>query len=157
MHVRYEFPAEDVVLHWYHSKDGPAILKENKLPHYSTGVLFVGEKGMLLTAFDKHQLFPEDKYADFKYPEQTVPDSPGFYQEWINACKGGSEKPTCHFDYSGPLAETVILGNVAFRMGEPLEWDAEACKVTNVPAANDLIPAGVPEAVGAELVLRVLS
>ena len=138
MHVRYEFPKEDVVLHWYHAKGGPDILRENKLPCYGNGALFVGEKGMLVTGFDKHKLFPEDKYADFEYPEQTVPDSPGFYQEWTEACKGG-EKPTCHFDYSGPLAETVLLGNTAFRVGEPLEWDAKACKVTNTSAADELI------------------
>ncbi len=138
MRVRYEFPSEDVVLHWYHSKDGPPVLKENGLPHYGTGVVFVGEEGMLLTGFDKHALFPKEKFADFEYPEQTIPDSPGFYQEWLDGCKGG-EKPTCHFDYSGPLAETVLLGNVAYRAGETLEWDAAACKVTNTAAADALI------------------
>ena len=138
MHVRYEFPKEDVVLHWYHAKGGPEILRKYKLPAGGNCALFIGEKGMLLAGFKQHKLFPEDKYADFEYPEKTIPDSPGFREEFTAACRGG-KKATCNFDYSGPLAETVILGNVAFRVGKPLEWDAKACKVTNVPAANDLI------------------
>ena len=53
---------------------------------------------------------------------ETVPDSPGFHQEWVNACK--DEGPsTCDFSYSGPLAETTLLGNVAFRAGG-FDWDA---------------------------------
>ena len=49
--------------------------------------------------------------------------SPGFYQEWIDACKGGSAA-SCNFDYSGPLSETVLLANVAYRAGGGFEWDA---------------------------------
>jgi len=145
MSVRYEFPARGdrhpVTLHWGHLKDGPPILKERNLPHGEGSylekphTLFVGSKGMLLCAYDKHKLYPEAQYAGFQYPADTIPQSPGFYEEWINACKGGPP-PTCPFDYSGPLAETVILGNVAYRFGEPFEWDAGNLKAKGKPKAD---------------------
>ena len=55
-----------------------------------------------------------------EWRSSTRPDS---HREWIEACKGG--KPaTCNFDYTGPLAETVLLGNVAYRAGGGFDWDA---------------------------------
>ena len=127
MDVRYVFPARGdhppVTLHWSHTKMGPAILAEHKMPHFGTGVVFVGDQGMLLCDFGKHKLYPEKKFADFQPPAPTIPESPGFYQEWILACKGG-EPATCNFDYSGPLAETTVLANVAYRAGGAFAWDA---------------------------------
>ena len=46
---------------------------------------------------------------------------------------------TCHFGYSGPLSEAVLLGTVAYRVGERLEGDAAALKATNCPEADRLI------------------
>ncbi|MBC8868218.1 MAG: gfo/Idh/MocA family oxidoreductase, partial [Planctomycetes bacterium] len=46
---------------------------------------------------------------------------------------------TCGFDYSGPLTETVLLGNVAYRAGKKLLWDAENAKATNCPDADQFI------------------
>jgi len=142
MDVRFEFPARGklppLVLHWYHTKSGPPILKENDLPHFGSGVLFVGSEGMLLCDFGKRKLYPEKKFADFQPPEQTIPNSPGFYNEWIQACKGG-EPATCHFDYSGPMTETVLLGNVAYRVGEEFTWDAEKVKSPDCRAIDPLI------------------
>jgi hypothetical protein len=67
-----------------------------------------------------------------------VEDSPGFHQEWINACKGG--KPaTCDFSYSGPLAEAVLLGNVAYRSGGGFDWNAEALTTSGNAHSQGLI------------------
>ena len=42
-----------------------------------------------------------------------------------------------NFDFSGPLAETVLLANVANRFpGERLEWNAEKLRFTNNRRAN---------------------
>ena len=89
--------------------------------------LFIGEKGMLLCGFSKRQLLPQDQFAEFQAPEPFIPNSPGFHREWIDFCKGG--KPaTCHFGYSGPMAETVLLGNVAYRALSEFDWDAQKLK-----------------------------
>ena len=126
MTVKYEFPARGdrppVTLHWYHTAKGPEILRERNLSEKGNNTLFVGSRGMLLCGFGSRELLPKEKFADFKAPAPSVPDSPGFYEEFVAACKGG--KPaTCQFDYSGPLAEAVILGNVAYRAGG-FAWDA---------------------------------
>lgn len=139
MHVTYRFAEQrsgdgPVTLHWYHGT--PGILKEKGLSAKGNNTLFVGEQGMLLCGFDNRKLLPEEKFADFKPPEPFVPDSPGFHQEWINACRGG-EAATCHFDYSGPLAETVLLGNVAYRAGG-FDWNARQLRASN-SSAQDLI------------------
>lgn len=127
MSIRYEFPARGeqppVTLHWSHTKKWPAVMAGHKMPRFGLGVVFVGDRGMLWCDFGKYKLLPEEKFADFQPPAPTIPDSPGFYQEWILACKGG--KPaTCNFDYSGPLAETTLLANVAYRAGGEFDWDA---------------------------------
>ena len=39
---------------------------------------------------------------------------------------------TCHFGYAGPLTEANHLGNVAYRVGKPIEWNAQAMEMTNL-------------------------
>ena len=56
----------------------------------------------------------------------------------IRACKTGAPT-TCNFDYSGVLAETVLLGNVSYRAGERLQWDAAKLTAPNCPAADRFI------------------
>jgi predicted dehydrogenase len=140
---RWTFPARGqlppVKLTWYHGDKGPSQLAEGKLGDWKgAGVLFLGEKGMLVSNYSLHKLLPEAEFRDFVRPEPTLPKSPGHHQEWIEAIRGG--KPSlCNFDYAGPLAETVLLGNVAYRAGKRLEWDPKALKATNCPEADRFI------------------
>jgi hypothetical protein len=62
-------------------------------------------------------------------------------EEWIAAIKEG-KKSTTDFSYSGPLTETMLLGNIALRTAKDnvvLQWDPVAMKVTNFPAANEFL------------------
>ena len=43
------------------------------------------------------------------------------------------------FSYSGPLSETLALGNVAYRVGKKLQWDAKNLKATNCPEVDQYI------------------
>ena len=138
--VRYKFPARgDMVacnLTWH---DGDRIPKEvagERVP--ASGVMFVGTEGKLFSDYGKYRLFPSDKYQAFEPPEKTIPDSIGHHLEWIKACKDGSPT-TCNFDYSGALTESVLLGNVAYRTGKSLEWNAADLKATNCPEADAFI------------------
>jgi hypothetical protein len=71
-------------------------------------------------------------------PPQTLPRSPGHYIEWANACKTGG--PTAsNFDYAAVLTEAVLLGNVAFRVGKRIEWDAKRMRAANAPEADQYI------------------
>ena len=57
----------------------------------------------------------------------------------MKACKERGAT-TCNFDYSGALAEAVLLGNVSYRLGgKKLEWDAEQLKAKDVPDADQYI------------------
>jgi len=101
-------------------------------------VLFIGAKGMLIADYGRHQLLPESQYADFRRPAPSIPDSIGHHAEWIRACKTG-EPTTCNFDYSGTLAEAVLLGTVAYRARSTIQWEAEHLKAAGCPEADRYI------------------
>ncbi len=142
MAVKYVFPETStrpaVELNWYHAKDGPPILREQGLPSSGNNTLFIGTQGQLLCGFGKRALYPQDRFAEHEAPAATIPDSPGFHREWIDACKGGPAA-TCDFAYSGPLSETVVLGNVAYRAGGGFDWDAAHLAASG----NDRAPAPI--------------
>ncbi len=113
-----------VQLHWHDGGALPAPMENGDVPKWGMGVLFVGEKGMLLADYGRHLLLPEDRYVDFTPPTPWIPNSSGHYREWIDACKTRGQT-TCSFDYAGPLTETVLLGNVAYRSGTAFDWNAK--------------------------------
>ena len=137
--VRYEFPARGelppVRLTWYDGGKRPPLQAEAKLPDWASGVLFVGEKGMILADYGRRLLWPEEKFAGFQPPPQTIPPSIGHHREWTEACKTGGAT-TCHFGYSGPLTEAALLGMVAFRVGQKINWDPVNLKAVNCPEAD---------------------
>ena len=106
------------------------------------GVLFIGDKGILMCGcYGKSpRLIPETKMRQYKRPSQTIERIPegidGHEKDWVKACKGG--KPaSSNFDYSGPLSEMVLMGNLAVRYpGRKLLWDGLKMKVTNDADAN---------------------
>ncbi len=138
--VHYEFPARPQMppckLTWYDGNQIPREIGGNKVP--GMGVMFVGTEGSMFADYNRYRLFPADKYAGFQPPPQTIPRSIGHYKEWIKACKEGSPT-TCNFDYSGALTEAVLLGNVAYRSGETLDWNGQTLKATNSSAAEKFI------------------
>lgn len=141
MTIRYEFPARgempSVTLTWYQGRPSPRV-EGLDVAKWGFCFLFVGDKGMMAMNYGQRALLPEDRFADYQLPERSIPDSIGHWAEWVAACKTGG--PTgCNFDYAGALTETVLLGNVAFRTGKKLEWDGANLKVTNCPAAEQLV------------------
>ncbi|MCA9147535.1 MAG: gfo/Idh/MocA family oxidoreductase, partial [Planctomycetales bacterium] len=133
---RGDMPA--LKLTWYQGKEQPEILANGGIPHWDSGVLFIGDDGMLLSDYGKHLLLPEDKIKDFKRPEPFIPPSLGHYAEWIHACKTGAPT-TCNFEYAGWLTEANHLGNVAYRADEKLIWDHEQLRATNTDKAAPFI------------------
>jgi predicted dehydrogenase len=123
-----------VKLTWYQGTYKPDPWKSKAIPQWDSAVLFVGDKGMVLSDYEKHTLLPEEKFADFKRPEPFIPKSLGHHAEWIHACKTGAPT-TCNFEYAGWLTEANHLGNVAYRTGKKLEWDPVKLQATNAPEA----------------------
>lgn len=136
--ARGKFPA--CKLHWYDSGKRPEKQlseikhRDFKPQEWNAGVLFIGGKGQLLSNYGRHLLLPEDKFVDYKAPPQTIAKSVGHHREWTNAIRTGS--PTLsNFDYAGALTEAVLLGTVAYRHGNKIEWDGADLKITNAPDA----------------------
>jgi predicted dehydrogenase len=139
--VRYEFAARAalpgvkmpaLVLHWYDGNLIPPRIHD--IPTGGGGNLFVGAGGMLWADYGSYRLYPREKFKDYQPPKPSIPRSVGHHNEWLAACKSGSAT-TCNFDYSGALTETVLLGNVAYRAGKKIEWDAQKLTATNCPEA----------------------
>lgn len=142
MSATYEYGARGdmppVKLTWHQGTMKPDLWTEKKIPQFGNGMLFIGDKGMLLSDYGKHVLLPEEQFKDYKRPDPTIPDSIGHHAEWIHACKTGAPT-TCHFGYSGPLTEANHLGGVAYRAGQRIEWDAKNMTIKNASAAEQYL------------------
>jgi predicted dehydrogenase len=125
-------------LTWYQGANKPALWEQKQIPQWDSGVLFIGDGGMLLSDYGKYVLLPEDKFAGFTPPAPWIPASLGHHAEWLHACKTGAPT-TCNFEYAGWLTEANHLGNVAYRCGQRLEWDAEGMRATNCPEAERFV------------------
>jgi len=148
--VRFRFPAREkmppVSLTWWDGGLMPArpagLEPGRRMGDLDGGILLIGEKGAILANCygESPRIVPESRMKKYKRPRKTlerIPEgSDGHEKDWIRACKGG--KPaSSNFEYSGPLSETVLMGNLAVRYpGRELFWNGEAMEVTNDPDAN---------------------
>lgn len=134
--LKFEFPARGalppVTMYWHDGGNMPAAdvldLPEG-IKRNNSGSLLVGSKGKLYSPNDygaEFFLLPEEKFADYKRPEPSLPRSPGHFDEFVIACTGG-EAAMSNFDYAGRLTETILLGNLALHAGphKKVEWDAK--------------------------------
>jgi predicted dehydrogenase len=137
---RGDMPA--LKLTWHQGTSKPKLWTEEKIPQWTNGMLFVGEKATLLADYTRHQLLVDGKnlatFAPFNVPPQSIPNSPGQHAEWIAVCKNGGTTGS-NFDYAGKLTEANHLGNVAFRAGKKLTWDADRMRFPNAPEAEHFL------------------
>jgi predicted dehydrogenase len=135
LRVDYHYPARGdqppVHLTWYH---GGLMPQGAEVYEKGSAVLFEGTQGRLVADYGSRKFYFDDQRPEPAAPAATIPASVGHHREWIDAVKTRGAT-TCNFDYSGALAEAVLLGNVAYRTGKKLEWDAKDAKVTGVPEA----------------------
>jgi predicted dehydrogenase len=137
--VTYDFPARGglppVRLIWYDGGIRPPVPRELADDGLAPeGILYVGDEGLMLD----REIFPESRARQFADVPRTLPRRGGTWTEFAEACAGG-EPAGCAFDWAVPLTETVLLGNIAIRVGKPLRWDGPAGRFTNSDAANALV------------------
>jgi predicted dehydrogenase len=149
--VRFKFPARDkmpeVDVTWWDGGLMPPRPKGlepgRRMGNEDGGILLIGEKGTIMAGCygESPRLVPESAMKRYKKrPPRTlerIPEGPdGHEKDWIRACKGG--KPaSSNFEYSGPLSETVLMGNLAVRFPDrELRWNGEAMEITNDADAN---------------------
>ena len=156
--ITYEFPSRGdlppVKLTWYEgAKDGHRNLPDLDLfggnEPVDSGSLLIGEGGSIYSPSDygtEQVLLPDGRVSGFTPPEPTLPRLGGTEEdhdlnhkrEWVRAIEGGPS-PLSNFDYAAVLTESMLLGNVAVRLGRPIDYDAEAQSVAEVPEADHLI------------------
>jgi hypothetical protein len=138
--IRFDFPAVEnrpaVRLTWYDGgKKPPSELVEGEALE-ENGTLFVGTKGRLL--LKGPTLYPRKQFAGYQWPEPTQPRWPEVHQDWLQAIKNGT-KPGCPFEYSGPMTEAYLLGNIALKVGQKIQWDPVKFEIPNCPEANGFL------------------
>jgi hypothetical protein len=131
-------------------------------PTGANGVLLIGDKGVISTGV--YGLYPKlfRKNEPIQYAPEVSVEAPeyGHQQSWIDACKAGfgsseHQALTSSFDYSGPMTETVLMGNIAIRSyllrrenkdcgfdyygRKKLLWDGDNMKITNLEEANQFV------------------
>ena len=138
--VHYQFPAREgmppVKLTWYDGSQIPKTVAGHRVP--GSGVMFVGTEGQMFADYSRYRLYPQDKFKGYQPPKPSIARSIGHHAEWLKACRDGSPT-TCNFDYSGALTESVLLGNVAYRTGKTLSWDAKNLRAIDCEAADQYI------------------
>jgi len=146
--LTYEFAAcgtrPAVTLTWYDGGKMPPRPRDlptgTELP--DNGIYFVGDQGTLLCGgwSGPPTLHPESRRQDFPPPKPTIPRSIGHRPEWIAACKAHQpEDAKAGFAYSGTFTEALLVGNLALRLQNRIEWDAANMKASNAPEAEALI------------------
>ncbi len=142
--ITYDFPAnterEACKMVWYDGgqKPGPELFDGEQVSE--TGVLLIGDKGKLFAPGD----YCEKGYKLLAGAEEPAKAefeaSPGHFEEYVRAIKGGQQARSSFADYAGPLTETILLGNLAVwaaaepeTPGKKIEWDAQNLTPTNAP------------------------
>ncbi len=105
------------------------------------GRLLIGDKGFILGT----SVFPESRRRELGDIAKSIPRSGAHYKEWVEACKGGKPGGS-NFDWAAPLAEAVLLGNIALRVQlrealtrAKLLWDSANLRVTNLEEATRFV------------------
>jgi len=158
--IKYEFPKlgdrPAFTMYWYDGGNlpDPEIFKgvtlttksgdgkEMPPPHIS-GVVLVGDKGKMYAAGDYAEqgvqlLDLAGKVVEAK--DVDYPRSPGHEKEWFIAMKDPRKPAMSNFpNYSGPLTETILLGNLAVYKRGKVEWDPINLKPLNDPSLEKIV------------------
>ncbi|MBI4893513.1 MAG: Gfo/Idh/MocA family oxidoreductase, partial [Acidobacteria bacterium] len=132
MEALYEYP--NLLLSWtLHPKGRPGY------DHMGSYVVFEGTEANLVTNYTRHEVWAKGKRVDdFPKPPQSIPDSPGHIREFLDAIKSRATT-TCNVEYGHKLNKGGLLGNLALRTKQRLEWDDARERITNSSQADKLV------------------
>ncbi len=146
--IKFMFPATAsrpaIPVTWYDKNKKPpkSVFGDKELP--ASGALIVGEKDTLHAHGDYCDKF--ELLSGSKPPDVEFVRSPGHFQEFAAAIKGGPAAMSNFPDISGPLSETILLGNLAVWCGKgpesdgkKVEWDSASLRATNAPELDKII------------------
>jgi predicted dehydrogenase len=152
--ITWEFAARGkmppVTMKYYLGPDIPRphfkhIEKGRKIPFLQPrsrlgGSILVGQHASIMAgeAGEGCRIFPEATMKATKKPPEVAyrGNTGNHWNNWTRAIKG-KEKAMSQFDYAGPFAEIVSLGEIAsMHPGRKLLWDSKNMRITNDEAAN---------------------
>jgi predicted dehydrogenase len=107
------------------------------------GVIFIGEKGILLhdTYGAKPRLYPQALTEAAAAVPQSIPRITWSHElNWIKAIRGEA-KASSPIEYAAQLTETMLLGLAALRAGQgkKILYDGERGQITNIVDANQYL------------------
>lgn len=155
--VTYHFDVPDgkppVRIKWYEGPSVPRLPEGYDLPedarefHPEGGLVMIGDKGIIAHPNmrpDSPRLYPDSLWEEFRTnpeirPARTLPRIRGGVMENFLRCIRDGGTPTSNFDYAAPLTEVILLGTLAIRTGEPIEYDHQNMRITNNSVANSLL------------------
>ena len=158
-HNKETFPSWSIIDYEFGELDGRAPLKfvwydgGKKVDPALLGGQKLADSGCLVIG-DKDSLYAPGDYAEREIlllggaalPKVEFPQSPGHFEEWTRAIKGGPPAMSNFADYAGGLTETVLLGNLAVwaadqpeAAGKKIQWDAAKLTATNAPEVAEII------------------
>ena len=137
-----KMPPVDV--YWYEGSVVKTFQRPEAIPEgdmKGINEIFVGTKGYLGTSGrgESYSLLPRAKQVNHPRPPEVLKRSPGHFQDWIRALKGG--EPACsNFTIAGPYTEWMLLGAISWRFpNEKLLWDGKNLRFTNNEKANEFV------------------
>jgi predicted dehydrogenase len=148
--VHYQFAARGaqppVKLSWF---DGgiypprPDVLPDDVELASEGGVIFIGEKGILLhgTYGANPRLYPQTLTEAAAAVPKSIPRITWSHElNWIKAIRGET-KSSSPIEYAAQLTETMLLGLVALRAGQgkKIVYDGERGQITNIAEANQYL------------------
>ncbi len=154
--IKFEFPELNgraaFTMNWYDGGNLPPheLFKDVTLttktdqgqpvpPPCASGVLLIGDKATMYAAGDYAeqgiQIVGDVKELDVDYPR-----SPGHEKEWFIAMRDSKKPAMSNFpNYSGPLTETILLGNLAVYKRGKVDWDPVNLKPLNDPSLAKIV------------------
>lgn len=127
----------DVTMVWEH-----AVGISNGPYNRGHGVAFIGNNGTLVIDRSGWEVIPE--VEDGQYETEALPPRDGeggldAHARNFVASIRGDETPNAPVDAAANTAVNAHLGNVAFRVGRDVAWNAENRRFVDDPEANDLV------------------
>ncbi len=147
--VTYEF-ADKKLIHFaiYEGATAHPIRKHEIELAGTDGVIYAGESGFEIEPQGRREFAnpKEPKFSPFTYnhKQEMMPDGSwagstlNVVRDFIARVKDRGE-PLCTLETGHRSTSFALLGNIAFRMGQRLEWDGEKERFTNCEKANELL------------------
>ncbi len=133
LQTTYEYPGFTCV---YENR----IVNNRGVDDHGNGIIFYGTKGTMYLSRSGFRIEPQ---PGTDVNEMRVDDhgvEPSHRRDFLDSVKS-REKPKSTIEVGHRSSSAAVLGNVAYRTGRTIEWDAEAETVTNHPGAEKYVTA----------------